>query len=345
MYYSVFDEEKKLKSRVLSCLFIVVGGLALILSGVNWFIHENDLFSLALAGFSACSLGLLFRQLDSQLSWETTKKDDYCFDQRIVEVYIFYLSGLVVWGCIISRIDSGLLFWTLLLSSIYYFLLGLRQGAKWSGVLLLAISSLMYWKLQFGQFNPNMIVNYVASFVSIWAISHYYEKHRQISTNGLKRLALRDPLTSTLNRLALEQDFARYIQGDDSVHLIAFDIDYFKKVNDTYGHLAGDSVLKQVASRLQTIAGDSTVYRLGGEEFCVLVTNHSPQEVASMAETIRKDIADVPFEVDGLEIALSTSAGIAKSQQTRSLDTLSREADELLYQAKLAGRNRVYMAR
>lgn len=64
-----------------------------------------------------------------------------------------------------------------------------------------------------------------------------------------------------------------------------------------------------------------------------------------MAETIRKDIADVPFEVDGLEIALSTSAGIAKSQQTRSLDSLSREADELLYQAKLAGRNRVYMAR
>lgn len=344
MSYSVFDEEKKLKIRVLNCLFVVVGGLAIVLSGINWFIHERHFYAVALAGFSASSAGLYFWLYTNQCEQRNAGHSECTSEHRVVEAYIFYLSVLVVWGCIASRIDSGLLFWTLLLSTIFYFLLGVRLGAMWSGILLFVILALMFWKLQFGLFNPNMIVNYVASYTSIWAISHYYEKHRQQATISLQHLALRDSLTSTFNRLALEQEFAKYNGSNHHIHFIAFDIDHFKQVNDTYGHLAGDTVLRQVAKRIQAIAGEPWVFRLGGEEFCVLVVNRSRDEVSAMAEAIRRKIADTPFEVDGHQIVLSTSAGIAQSKRSGCLESLAHDADRLLYQAKAAGRNRVHIA-
>ena len=340
----LFNEEKKLKARVLNGLYIVVGGLALLLSGVNWFIHEAYYYAVALLGFSAFSARLYIRQNRTFLGtvWENSGK--YPAEQRAIESYIIYLTFIVIWGCFASRIESGLLFWTLLLTSIYYFLLGVKLGVKLSAALMIAILALMLWKMQFSTFNPNIMVNYIASNISLWAISHYYEKHRQISTRSLHRLALMDPLTATYNRLALEQEFARLAEQGSCVHFIALDIDHFKQINDTYGHSAGDMVLRQVARRLQAIAGERWVYRLGGEEFCVLAVDSPQNDVASLAETIRDNIASTPYAVEDVEIFLSTSAGVATSNHAACLASLAREADSMLYQAKAAGRNQVQIS-
>jgi two-component system cell cycle response regulator len=167
--------------------------------------------------------------------------------------------------------------------------------------------------------------------------------HRSLS------LALTDPLTGLYNRryLAahLDEMIARADENSKGPALILFDIDRFKQINDTHGHLAGDEVLCEIASRtLHDVRSFDLVARYGGEEFLVVMPETDLPVALAVAERLRMSIAERPFAVSGAGTAIpvTVSVGIATTLSAADSPTeLLRRADEALYAAKNNGRNRV----
>jgi diguanylate cyclase (GGDEF)-like protein len=161
----------------------------------------------------------------------------------------------------------------------------------------------------------------------------------------LRRLALHDALTGLPNRALLEdrieQTRQAAIRRQVGFSLLFMDLDGFKAVNDAHGHAVGDLLLVEVARRIRdSIGEDDTVARLGGDEFVVLMQNGSPDDVATLAESIVGLIAQ-PFFIQGYELRLSTSIGIAiYPQNGQTSHALLVNADAAMYHSKDMGRNR-----
>ena len=146
---------------------------------------------------------------------------------------------------------------------------------------------------------------------------------------------------------ALNHDSKHFSRKHLSVMLL--DVDYFKRVNDSYGHECGDSVLKTFARQVRNVVGDDgVVARMGGEEFAVVAATSGPEEGYRLAERIRATIAEHPFVWQAQTLRLTVSIGVSHGQaQPRQLtevfNKLLAGADEFLYQAKKAGRNCIRM--
>jgi len=162
--------------------------------------------------------------------------------------------------------------------------------------------------------------------------------------------SIRDPLTGLFTRFYMEDTLRRLFEihdrsGGTPVALAMLDVDYFKRVNDRYGHVRGDEVLCRVARIIQADAraGDLAV-RLGGEEFGLIVVGEPAVEIASVAERLRRRIAATRFQgtFSGLRVTIST--GTALRQVGESISGFIERADLALYQAKNQGRNRVCSA-
>jgi len=156
-----------------------------------------------------------------------------------------------------------------------------------------------------------------------------------------------DGLTGIPNRRhfadALARDLARSQRHARPLALVLFDIDHFKRVNDTHGHLAGDAVLREIAARVRaTIRADEVLARWGGEEFAVLLPESDAAQAAEFAERLRRLVADAPVSAGDRTIPVTISLGVGVTQgEAITADDLVRRADEKLYAAKDAGRNRV----
>jgi len=164
----------------------------------------------------------------------------------------------------------------------------------------------------------------------------------------LERLATRDDLTGILNRRAIleqiEDALARLRRGGGPFALLLFDLDHFKRINDGWGHGAGDGVLRQFVALVQTLLRDVDRFgRLGGEEFVLLLERVDASAARHLAERIRAAVQSTPFIVDRLHaVELTVSLGLAdlRAGDRRASDPLER-ADRALYRAKAEGRNRV----
>jgi two-component system cell cycle response regulator len=162
-------------------------------------------------------------------------------------------------------------------------------------------------------------------------------------------LALRDGLTKTYNRehfaghLNKEVAFAR--RHGTPLSLLMLDIDHFKRVNDTYGHLAGDQVLVELAERVQVvIRTEDTLARYGGEEFAVVLRGIELDNATIVGERVRALVANKPFDYKEQSLAITTSVGAASfGDYAHDPESLVRAADEALYAAKGSGRNCVLL--
>jgi two-component system cell cycle response regulator len=162
----------------------------------------------------------------------------------------------------------------------------------------------------------------------------------------LREKANKDLLTMLPNRAAivatLETEIARCHRDQRSVGVVLLDIDHFKKVNDTYGHFAGDAVLRETAARLKSsMRAYDQVGRYGGEEFLVVLLNCDMEQARNQAERMRQRLQESKILADaGLEIPVTASFGVSISDLSdRSPDIFIRVADEALYRAKAGGRN------
>lgn len=161
--------------------------------------------------------------------------------------------------------------------------------------------------------------------------------------------ALRDPLTDTGNRIAMDQTLEREIEmsrrHSQPLSLLMLDIDHFKQINDTYGHSAGDEVLKAVAASIKNqLRNVDMVFRFGGEEFLILLSNTSREAAAMVGERLRFAAQAQDYVAEGKMIELTVSIGCSTLLPGESAESLLRRADSALYVAKREGRNRLAMA-
>lgn len=162
----------------------------------------------------------------------------------------------------------------------------------------------------------------------------------------LSELALTDELTKVANRRSfvesVDTELARCQRQHKPSALLLLDLDFFKSVNDTYGHQAGDEILKATAVRFKKALREyDIVGRIGGEEFAVFLSETTPKTALQVAERIRSLLADYPMKAGTVELCMTTSIGVAFCQGQSSFEALYIEADSALYQAKRNGRNRV----
>jgi two-component system, cell cycle response regulator len=177
------------------------------------------------------------------------------------------------------------------------------------------------------------------------------QNHRElIRTNDvLSAIALSDPLTELNNRRAFEWELPRQIQNARShgtpLSVVMLDVDFFKSINDTYGHLVGDRTLQLFAARLRhNLRFYDTPFRYGGEEFVVILNDTDTEETLTIANRLCQLIGEQPFAInDELDLNVTVSAGIATlmpADDAKGVSLLKR-ADDRLLQAKAQGRNRV----
>jgi diguanylate cyclase len=161
-----------------------------------------------------------------------------------------------------------------------------------------------------------------------------------------RQKALIDPLTGLPNRAAwserLEHEIGQWQQHGNTLMLAMLDLDHFKRINDNYGHLAGDKVLKIIASVLRKrLRGTDFIARFGGEEFVLLMPSTVPANGLKLLETLRAAIEACPFHFRGEPVTITLSIGLAAFKPGEHSDLVLKRADQALYRAKNAGRNRV----
>jgi len=169
--------------------------------------------------------------------------------------------------------------------------------------------------------------------------------------DALKYQASHDMLTGLWNRTtildAVDREFSRATRERSPVAVVMADIDFFKKVNDTHGHPAGDSVLRTVAGRLKDgMRRYDSLGRYGGEEFLFILPGCDTENAKIQTDRLRRLVGDTPAEHEGLLIPVTLSLGVAifDGAETTDPDDIIKLADKALYQAKANGRNRVEIA-
>jgi diguanylate cyclase (GGDEF)-like protein len=177
-----------------------------------------------------------------------------------------------------------------------------------------------------------------------------------VSRERLRWYGLMDPLTGVANRRLFEHrlgdEIERWLRRDEPLTYMLVDIDHFKRVNDKYGHHAGDQVLQQVAELLgRDLRGADLLARYGGEEFIMLLPNTTRRQATAIAQRICRNVAAHKFKIaDGRKLSISISIGVAclddKDQIAKQSPSmwLFEQADKSLYSAKQAGRNRIAVA-
>jgi len=177
-----------------------------------------------------------------------------------------------------------------------------------------------------------------------------YADFLRTSLDRSLELAVTDPLTGMNNRrfmeMQLTQLMRRHLKTGDPVSLLLLDIDYFKRINDGFGHDAGDEVLKEFARRVAlNVRAVDMPCRMGGEEFVVVMPDTEGHDARLIAERVREAVAEAPFPLpDGTALTVTVSVGVSSLRGLGdTLEALIKRADEAVYEAKQAGRNRVVL--
>jgi diguanylate cyclase (GGDEF)-like protein len=160
------------------------------------------------------------------------------------------------------------------------------------------------------------------------------------------RMAITDGLTNLANRkqldTVLQEELPRAQRHGRHLSMLMIDIDYFKRINDTYGHPTGDSVLRGLAAALQKrLRPNDKLGRYGGEEFCLVLPETSLSSAVRIGEELRALVANQVFAAESQEVRVTVSIGAAAARPVMTLEEFYKAADEMLYKAKNSGRNKV----
>ncbi|MBB6218822.1 diguanylate cyclase [Anaerosolibacter carboniphilus] len=231
----------------------------------------------------------------------------------------------------------------------------ITMGRKWflsvlycTVISLIAIAILLWHDIPL---LPTVVINYVGGTAIVSVVIYKYMKYLQGVTQLFKTLkeeSITDYLTGLYNARQFNRVFdeivGKAIEDQKMVSLLLIDIDFFKKVNDTYGHCEGDQVLREIGKILShSCRASDMVSRNGGEEFSILLQDCSAAQAYETAERIRKIVENHPFKLsDGIEIKITISIGISTyPENVKDLRKIIENADNALYEAKRTGRNKI----
>ncbi|RIW31866.1 GGDEF domain-containing protein [Bacillus salacetis] len=229
----------------------------------------------------------------------------------------------------------------------FYMFLFFLLNTKWA---LLTTISTYVWFLGVALYKLPVLIGTPAMYVLV----HYFfanlvfivtlfflqtVKQNYIKAEVLEEMANTDYLTGLPNRRKIDQELILALDKQQKLAIIYLDIDYFKQINDTYGHTAGDRLLKEFTVKTLEVIGEKDFLgRWGGEEFMLILNDRDLEHAYLLAEKIRKEISENQFEhLD----TLTASFGVTERLAGDTLDTLLNRADKALYEAKNRGRNRV----
>lgn len=270
-------------------------------------------------------------------------------------VWVYALSSFLVHvsGFMLVPADELRLVWFYSLIAGVYILLGRRAGAAFTvGAVAVVLLGNAH---QVAPVSSRGMGTFLASLVSLSVMFHAFTQRTMSfylqmvrSNDRLRHLSEHDPLTGVLNGRAFAQSCEGLIRlaarHRASYAVLFIDLDHFKRVNDHYGHDAGDAVLKAVAGILRCRVRDSDlVGRVGGEEFVVFLPDTDTQGALRLADELRRGIEECRPQVgEGVRLGVTASIGVAvASHDDGGLAALQKRADEAMYKAKAAGRNRV----
>lgn len=206
----------------------------------------------------------------------------------------------------------------------------------------------------------NNVIGYVIAFIVpatiAFPITYYIQRQRiqldimheelKQAHRELEHIAQFDDLTQIYNRATFYRlSNASAVRGEEAA-LLMVDVDHFKRINDQYGHKAGDEALRLIVEAIKSAVREGDfVGRMGGEEFCIYCPQASRQQAPEIAERIRKAVMDLHFEPhEGVTHPLTVSIGGVLADPVGNLDKLIQTADRYMYEAKQTGRNKVAFA-
>jgi diguanylate cyclase (GGDEF)-like protein len=251
--------------------------------------------------------------------------------------------------------------WLITAPVVAMFLGGVPTAVFWLGMSCLAVVAI-YFLPQFGIFPPahpvkDMELLYLLCDLGLYLVVVVFVLMFELTKtqgfikleqalNVINELAIRDELTGSHNRRHLigliEQERERVLRGSATFCVCLLDIDFFKRINDTYGHAAGDAVLRMFALTVQKQIRDTDAFgRYGGEEFLLMLPTTALDEAMMFAERVRHNVEKLVFTDVSEELKISVSIGVAQFRAGETIGQTVTRADEALYAAKSGGRNRV----
>ncbi|WP_369599964.1 GGDEF domain-containing protein [Hahella sp. SMD15-11] len=251
--------------------------------------------------------------------------------------------------------NTGIL-WLYTFPPFVFYLVGLQRGLVMMALMMaVVVIVFLFPDLPFvkARYEPDFKIRFLTSMAFVTTFCYILDASRRKTGEELMAMASlfekasrTDELTQLPNRRdmrqRLDQEYYRYKRHGRHFSIILLDIDFFKKINDTYGHDAGDYVLVRFAEVLSHSCRKlDSAARWGGEEFLVLLPDTSLIQALALAERLRDTVEKTAFVYKGRRIQVTTSAGVCSIGQTKDLEALLKQADINLYQAKIKGRNRV----
>ncbi|MFC4701106.1 GGDEF domain-containing protein [Glaciecola siphonariae] len=261
-----------------------------------------------------------------------------------------YVLWLNLWGAapalafsIVFAIEKlGVIgtFWTYMALCTYYLILPLKYAVKAAIVLFVVASVTAFFYV-----DVKVLVRFMVTSLGCGSFMYFCFREIENQRNLLSTQSLTDPLTGAFNRQSLQDTLAQFAHqqhvNDTTSTLCMFDIDHFKHINDDFGHDVGDKVLKAFSAIItQHMRSDDKLFRVGGEEFLLLMPNTTKTHAASIAECIRETLSSSEI-ISGHPVTVSV--GVAESDKHLSWREWMKNSDDKLYFSKQNGRNQVSM--
>lgn len=324
-----FVKTKAILHRRLS---LITGLIVLAFSVINTYLQQFDI------AFLEAVLGTL------NLYFFWSAKRTGTVNARRINFLLFTISAVIFYTFSMVDLRTGISYWLLILPPLYCIFLGPKKGLIYSILILIPALYLIFIKSDTEHlFGYRSALNLTGAYFLAYSVCFLYEKQYIKNSQILHRMAYKDPLTDAKNRHALEMFFDEFNSSKNShvktTQLLILDVDYFKKINDQFGHEVGDLILVEFSNLLRQHVGSDHVYRIGGEEFLITLQDLTSLDACDFAESIRETIEKHEFRVADNTITLTVSIGVSELKRGLEFNEFLRNADQNLYLAKNQGRN------